>query len=246
MSNSNGTNAKPMQVLQSNDYKKFVVLEGNRSINTLHFNRLKNSMSENYLISPIIVNENFEVIDGQHRLKSCEELLLPVFYIVCKGYGLSEIHRYNANSKNWTLDDYMAGYIQLGKKEYEFYKTFKDRYDFSHGDCLRMLSGDWGGDEVKKFQEGKLRIKKYNEACIIAEKIILIKPLYEGWKRRSFVGALLKMLKNPSFDIVEFSEKLKFQQSKLYDCSTTEQYVTLIEEIYNFKRREKVSLKYAV
>lgn len=246
MSNKN-TNAKQLQVLQTTDYSKFRVMEGNRNVNTLHLARLKISMEEDYLISPIIVNEGLEVIDGQHRLRCVEELGLPVYYIICEGYGVSEVHRYNGNSKNWTMDDFMSGYIEMGKKEYEFYKGFKERYGFGHTECLMMLTGYGGGEANKIFQSGKLRIKKYNDACIIADKIKKIEPYYDGFKRRGFVGAIIYLLKNPSFDIEEFIDKLKFQQYKMYDCSRIEQYVELIEEIYNFKRRnhEKISLRYA-
>lgn len=246
MSNINSTNAKTLQVLTSTDYDDFKVLEGNRNINTLHFNRLKESMAAKYLISPIIVNQKFEVIDGQHRLLACKELKLPVRYIVCNGYNLEDIHRYNMISKNWTLDDFMNGYIELGKKEYEFYKVFKEKYGFGHGESISMVSGkNDRHDAVKKFQAGELKIKNYNNACLFAEKVQMIAPYYEGYRRRSFVLALLSLSKNSNFTIEEFVEKLKFQRSKFYDCGTQEQYVKLIEEIYNFKRREKVSLSLA-
>lgn len=246
MASTNGTNAKPMQVLTSTNYEQFKVLDGNRSINTLHLNRLKESISSKYLISPIIVNQKLEVIDGQHRLLCCKELKLPIRYIVCDGYNLDDIHRYNMTSKNWTLDDFMNGYIQLGKKEYEFYKIFKDKYGFGHGESIVMVSGKSDRrDLVKKFQAGELRIKNYNNACLFAEKVQLVAPYYDGFRRRSFVLALLFLSKHPSFTIEEFVEKLKFQRSKVYDCGTQEQYIKMIEEIYNFKRREKVSLHLA-
>ncbi|XCY65795.1 ParB N-terminal domain-containing protein [Streptococcus iniae] len=35
-------------------------------------------------VSPIIVNENLTVIDGQHRLTACQQLGLPVEYIIKK------------------------------------------------------------------------------------------------------------------------------------------------------------------
>lgn len=243
MANANGTNAKPMQVLTSTDYDQFKIIDGNRGLNTLHFNRLKESMRAKYLVSPIIVNQKFQVIDGQHRLLACKELKLPVRYVVCDGYDLEDVHRYNMTSKNWTLDDFMNGYIQLGKKEYEFYKNFKDKYGFGHGESIAMVSGKADrNDAVKKFQAGELRIKNYTAACVFAEKVQTIAPYYEGYRRRSFVLALLFLQKNVNFTIEEFVEKLKFQRSKMYDCGTQDQYIKLIEEIYNFKRREKIPL----
>ena len=58
-----------MQVKETKNYSMFTTIGGNRPLNELHLNRLKKSMEEELLISPIIVNEKHEVIDGQHRLR---------------------------------------------------------------------------------------------------------------------------------------------------------------------------------
>lgn len=233
-----------MQVLQTTDYDMFVLLEGNRDINKLHRDRLLKSVEENYLFSPIIVNEHFEVIDGQHRLSCAQELGLPVYYIVCEGYGLREIQRYNATAKVWNLDDFLSGYIELGKKEYVMYKAFKEKYDLGHREAIVMLTGINSKEGEKEFKLGNLKIKKYNDACVTAEKLLTIAPYYSEWKRRSFISAILHLLKTTPFLIEEFVPKLKFQQSKMVHCSRIEEYIGVIEKIYNFKRADKISLRY--
>lgn len=45
------------QVHTTTDYFLFKSIEGNRNKNLLHINRLKKSMSENYLFTVIIVND---------------------------------------------------------------------------------------------------------------------------------------------------------------------------------------------
>ena len=56
------------------DYFLFKPINGNRNINRLHLSRLKKSIEENYLFTVIIVNENYEIIDGQHRFECIKEL----------------------------------------------------------------------------------------------------------------------------------------------------------------------------
>ena len=51
---------KVNQVLETNDYALFNVLMGNRVVNKMHVNRLKQSMQVNYLMSPILVNDKHE------------------------------------------------------------------------------------------------------------------------------------------------------------------------------------------
>ncbi len=201
-------------------------------------------MSENYLFTIIIVNEKYEIIDGQHRFDVIQELKLPLNYIVCNGYGLNEVHILNQNSKTWTSDDYLDGYCKLGYKDYLKYREFKELYGIGHYECMWLLNGSQLSNPTQVFFTGDFKIKNYNEACKIIEKIMLVEPYYEEWKRRSFILAMLQLFKNPNFELTEFLQKLKLQPTALSNCSTTNQYVSLIEEIYNYRRREKVNLRY--
>lgn len=232
------------QVHTTTDYFLFKPIEGNRNKNLLHINRLKKSMAETYLFTVIIVNEKYEIIDGQHRFDVIQELKLPLNYIVCNGYGLNEVHILNQNSKTWTSDDYLDGYCKLGYKDYLKYKEFKELYGIGHYECMWLLKGSQLLNPTQVFFTGDFKIKNYDEACKIIEKIMLVEPYYEEWKRRSFISAMLQLFKNPNFELTEFLQKLKLQPTALSNCSTTNQYVSLIEEIYNYRRREKVNLRY--
>jgi hypothetical protein len=245
----NNTKVEPMvkhinQVHTTTDYFLFRPIEGNRNKNLLHINRLKKSMAESYLFTVIIVNEKYEIIDGQHRFDVIQELKLPLNYIVCNGYGLNEVHILNQNSKTWTSDDYLDGYCKLGYKDYIKYREFKELYGIGHYECMWLLNGSQLSNPTQVFFTGDFKIKNYSEACKIIEKVMLVAPYYEEWKRRSFILAMLQLFKNPNFELTEFLQKLKLQPTALSNCSTTNQYVSLIEEIYNYRRREKVNLRY--
>ena len=232
------------QVHTTTDYFLFKPIDGNRNKNLLHINRLKKSMLQNYLFTVIIVNENYEIIDGQHRFHVIEELKLPLNYIVCKGYGLNEVHVLNQISKTWNADDYLQGYVNLGYENYIKYADFKDKYDLGHNETLALLSGNQGSSESHVFNSGLFKIKSLDEAENIIEKIIMIEPYYVGYKRRSFIYAMISLLKNPNFEFTEFLQKIKIQPTALQDCTTTNNYKVLIEEIYNYRRRDKVNLRF--
>ena len=245
----NKSNQEPMvmhsnQVHTTKDYFLFKSIDGNRNKNLLHINRLKKSMYENYLFTVIIVNENYEIIDGQHRFDVVKELNLPLHYIICKGYGLNEVHVLNQNSKTWNADDYLTGYCNLGHSDYIKYKEFKETYGIGHIECMTLLTGMHTKSQVDDFYGGTFKIKNYNEACKTIEKILIISQYYDGAKRRSFIYAMLQLFKNKNFNFAEFIQKLKCQTTKLVDCSNTSQYIALIEEIYNYRRREKINLRY--
>ena len=204
------------------------------------------SISEESLIVPIIVNEKYEIIDGQNRYMAWIELELPVYYIVAKGYGLSQVQRLNSNIKNWINDDYMDCYCQLKNKEYLKYKTFKETYELGHYESIAMLTGYYKGSGLSfnRFRNGNFKIKNYKKACEMAEKVILIQPFYDGYKRRSFVLAMLHLINNPVFEVGRLLQKLKYQQSKLVHCSNKQQYLVLLQDIYNYKSSNKVNLIY--
>lgn len=232
------------QVFTTTDYSLFKSIDGNRNKNLLHINKLKKSMSENYLYTILIVNEKYEIIDGQHRFDVIKQLNLPLNYVICKGYGLSEVHILNQNSKTWNSDDYLAGYVNLGIDDYIKYDEFKKKYKFGHHETMSILSGVNTHSHIENFYGGRFTIADYNKAVDIAEKIYSIEPYYEGITRRSFVQTMISLLKNPNFDYKEFIKKLKVQPTALKDCVNVEAYKELIEEIYNHRRSQKVNLRY--
>ena len=97
-------------VLQTDDYSMFKILEGNRCVNKLHVRRLKESFKDAYLLSPIVVNQHFQIIDGQHRFEAAKEMKLPINFIVCNDYSLKEVQLLNTNMKNWKKEDYLTAY----------------------------------------------------------------------------------------------------------------------------------------
>ena len=232
------------QVHTTTDYFLFKPLDGNRTKNLLHINRLKKSMSEQYLFTIIIVNENYEIIDGQHRFDVIAELKLPLHYVVCKGYGLQEVHRLNQLSKNWNADDYLNGYCNLGYEDYLIYRNFKDKHKIGHNECMSLLMDSRPSHINVHFNSGLFKVKSLSSAEKFMSKLSLIEPYYTDCKRRTFIYSLMTLFKNPNFEFTEFIQKLKIQPTALQNCTSVEQYTELIEEIYNYKRRDKVNLRF--
>lgn len=234
------------QVHTTKDYSLFKSVKGNRVKNLLHLKRLEESIKSKYLFTVIIVNEKYEIIDGQHRFDVISKLKLPLNYIICRGYSLNEVHLLNQNSKTWNSDDYMNGYCELGVEDYIIYRDFKQKYKFGHNECMALLSGNkhQTGDSIKLFYEGKFKVVTLKEANDTAKKIIELNKVYDGAKRRSFIFAIMTLLKKDEFSYAEFLSKLKKQPSALTDCVNISQYISIIEDIYNYKRRQKVGLRY--
>jgi len=147
------------QVYKTNDYSKFKSKDGNRNLNELHLKRLTESVKQNDLLhaNPILVNEKYEIIDGQHRFNVCRELGKSVHYIKVKGLGLNEIQILNANSKNWKLEDYVEGYCNMGFQEYCYLKTILNQSKLGVGVVLGMFASTDNGDTMIDLKNGKLK-----------------------------------------------------------------------------------------
>lgn len=109
------------EIYQTENYSIFKRLSGNRGVEDSRvLSILKSIQNVGYIKNPIIVNEKYEVIDGQGRLEACKRLGLPVYYSIAEGAGIEECIAMNINQKNWKVEDYINSYGELGINSYIF------------------------------------------------------------------------------------------------------------------------------
>ena len=231
---------KTNEVLVTKNYKQFKKVNGNRELNQLHLKRLTESVNENDLLfaNPILVNERYEIIDGQHRFEVCQKLGKPVHYIKCKGLGLKEIQILNANSKNWKLLDYIEGYCDMGLSEYCYLKSEINRTNLGISILMALMAnnGD-NSNATNSLKNGTLKLPYKKRALTVSKWVADYEQYYEGSKRRSFVIALMTLHGLKGYNHKQMMKKLKYQSSKLVDCTSSKSYLALLEEIYNYKER---------
>lgn len=64
--------------VKTKEYHKFSFISTNRDINLSHVKNIMESIVEHGLLEEITCNENYEIIDGQHRFKALQKLDLPI------------------------------------------------------------------------------------------------------------------------------------------------------------------------
>lgn len=248
------------QVYQTNDYDRFSLLKGNRVVNRLHIERLKKSFKESYLLAPILVNEKYEIIDGQHRFHAARDLDLPINFIIEPNYSLREVQLLNSNMKNWKKIDYLNAFCDLGYQEYLKMRDFMEEFpDFGISAAEAFLTNNSGGannkvkekidgkevSNAKLFEYGGLVIDDLSLAYENASKVMQIKPYYEGYNRTIFVGAMLHLFRNKHYDHSQMIARLKSNPGMIDHRTNITQYKLLLEQIYNFRSRNKVSLRFS-
>ena len=231
-------------VMITNNYGKFSNIIGNRTVNPVHAKNIKESIAVKQIAVPIVVNENFQICDGQNRFKACVDLKKPIYYIKIDGLTLEDVQRLNANTHTWDTDDFLDSFCELGFKEYKKYREYRDKYKFGHTECMIILNG-WknkGKSLHQNFRDGNLTIQNYSEAKKISDMIVKVGDYYQGYKRAGFVKAMLQLFKTKEYDHDKFLGKLSKQSAKMTDQSTKKLYLERIEEIYNFGSQNKVRL----
>lgn len=252
------------KIYKTTNYEIFNRIEGNRSINGSHVRKIQDSIKEHgFLLDPIVINENYEVIDGQHRLAAAEEEEVPVFVLIAEGYGADEMVAQNLSQKNWGKKQWLNYYCEKGYPEYIELRRFINQYPFSIGVSIKLMQNsnsnktraqkytpsttkesDKTYDYKEVFEEGTWKTGDVQLAYNWADNIKSLKKYYGGYKRTSFVSVMISLFRNENFDFDEFVRKLEYQSTALVDCANRDQYLSLIEDIYNFKKRDKVNLRY--
>lgn len=247
----------------TDEYDNFELMDANRSIDSRHVKTLKDSMKEHgVLVNPILVNSDMQVVDGQNRLEACRQLGEPIYYLIVGDYGIKEVQALNLNQKNWNQQDYAESFAEMGYEHYKNLLKFReDHEEFNLGSCIKLLQNSTAAktisqkrarttndnryyDQKQVFEEGTWQINDYAKAETWANDLRRIGEYYSGYNRSSFVSSMISLFNKPQFDIDEFIRKLSYQSNALSDCSRVSQYIELIEEIYNFKKRDKVNLRF--
>lgn len=70
------------------------------------------------LTQPILVNEKYEIIDGQGRFEALKILGFPIKYVMQNGIGLNECIMMNTRSKDWDAIDYVYSFAEKGNQNY--------------------------------------------------------------------------------------------------------------------------------
>lgn len=236
------------KIEMTEDYDMFKYLLGNRKIDQAHVQKLVRAMRANDLFTPILVNKKMEIIDGQHRLEARRQLKFIVPYYVIGDYGLADVQMLNSQQKNWTIKDYTESYIALGKKDYEIYKWFRERYKLSHLVSAGLLSGEDSGRSSKLsaiFNSGLLKVTSLEEAKQKADLLERIAPYFAYYQDQRFANAFFEILPKKVFDVEKFIRRLENNPGLLEKRATKDQYIDEIEKAYNYRSQNKVGLRYS-
>jgi hypothetical protein len=239
-----------IKVMQTRNYEMFELMPFNRDVEkTRHLER---SMSEHGWIDayPLHVKRNggtkFLIKAGHHRYHVAKKLGIPVKFVVCDDDAT--IHELEKSTCSWTMKDYLISYCRLGKEDYIRVKSYCDTTGIGLQNAVSMLGGHsaGSGNFTKAFKDGTFKINDRKKHAETVKGIILhctacgikFAPTY------LFVQSISKVAQVGGFDIQRFKAKIKTFAQFMEKKANLQQYLELIEEIYNRQAREKIPLAF--
>lgn len=228
-------------VQQSTKYGKFQFIGTNRVRNQGHIEKLKKAFQEvgNLTkVQPILVNEKYEIIDGQHRFQAARELGEPIYFTMRKGLGIDAARSMNILQRGWTTDDFANSYAESGNKQYREYLRIREEYGFNHSITLIYLAGGEVPGLFSGFREGTFEIPDLPAAIKRLELLASVEELTPIARFQSFAVAFLYSTRVPGYSHKEFLKKVAlFGESQLKHLNSIPDNQRMIEDVYNYSTR---------
>lgn len=229
-------------VQETMDYEQFSFIESNREQSRGHIEALKTAFDEvgNLTrVQPILVNERYQIIDGQHRFTACKELGLPIYFTVVPGLGVAEARNMNILHRTWKIEDFARSYALGGDVNYQKYLTLMEDYGFNHSIVLIYLHNRDMKGAFKQFRNGEFVMEDEAGARERLDKLAQVGEFTGLVKDIPFATALLK-----SMNVDGYSQKHMLKKLRLHGETMLKRYGSVVdnqrqlEEIYNYMLRE--------
>ena len=245
----NGGGYMSGKILETNNYGKFEMLEFNRDVrNTivLEESMKKHGWLDAYPMHVIRNNDGqLKIKAGHNRFVVAKKLGIPVKYVECKDE--ITIYELEKATVRWSLQNYLESHIRTGKTQYIKVREFKDKTGIQLSQCISLLSGEAAGsfNAAPAFKNGTYQLGDQTHANIVADIILHCRACEIFWATNSsFVGAISKLVWAKGFDPIILKNKISTHRQLMVKQPSKQQYLTLLDSIFNYQSRVKIPLAF--
>lgn len=238
--------SKKIQVTKN--YALFHKSDGNRPLDVKKHKKLIDSMKLYGFLKcfPIVVSRDRDgklvVKDGQHRLAIAETLGLSVYWV--EDDTNFDVAVVNCAAKGWCLRDYAQMHAANGKKQYETGLEFASEHGLPIGTAFALLAGTTSfGNCQSDFIDGVFQIKDRQWADAVAGLYVAVTGLAPDLRKQTFIEACMAVCRVATFDpkrLIAGAEKCR---AKLINYGTRDAFLDMMEEVYNYGKKQLVPLK---
>jgi len=236
----------------TNDYSKINFLYYNRKVDETNKRKLMQSMRDLGFLIPVILTKDMFVIDGQNRVKAAEELKIDIKYIQLEIKSDDKklpaiVSRLNTTSRNWTSQDYLNLYVNLGYENYIAFKVCIEENKITlsaglwlHGSAKNQVSFRNG---LFKFDNGELemfniRLKYLNDIRYYEDRYTDIA------NDNRFIQAITRLITanhgSQEYNHDTMMTKLSKMPTRIGKRAQTRDYMEDLFFIYNYGTKKRI------
>lgn len=229
----------PPTTQHTSNYKMFRILPDNRPISRAHVQDLIKSFQENpdlIELRPILVNDDMEVVDGQHRLEACKAVGIAVPYQIVPHLTIETAQLMNALQRPWRLIDFIHSYAGSGRPEYQQLERWMDTYA-PIGPTVALSYASKTQSHQRSFKQaarlGQLDLLPKN---VVEDRLNKLSDLpVPFWFYDSFASAFLRVLR--TVEHYDHSRMVNgIRNAEITRQATTLDNLRELERAYNWKK----------
>ena len=113
----------------SRNYNMFKFKDGNRDLNYINVNKMEESLKKHGWVTPIVVDNNYYIIDGQHRFQAAKNLGMPIAFIrMSNDFNVEAIRDINNAQEKWNTWDYVKSQADLGNVHFQYVQSLREKF----------------------------------------------------------------------------------------------------------------------
>jgi len=242
------------QIFEESDYSRFHRLPDNRNVVERRVGKLVASISEKYILNPIIVNEKMEIIDGQGRYEALKRLGRPIHYLIAEGATSEDCRRTNKYNTKWSTLDFAESYERTGAESYVRLLEVCRKYGQPIKRVLRMVNkADRtvinADDGLTKFERGELIFTEKDalraESVLVKANEILDALQFTYRPNDTFYVAVKICCETKGYDHARMLANCRRNRSSYAQMSGIDSQLKEFERIYNYKTHTRNRLYFS-
>ncbi len=242
---------KVATIYETSNYGKFKIIDGNRPIN--HAKKIIESISKiGVLWQPILVNERFEIIDGQGRFLAMKTLGKKIVYVVQPGLTIKHVRCLNENATIWKTKDYIHSYAVGGDSRTSFtnFETVQKQFPEFNVRTIVKAAGKrgLGQEQTSKLKDGTydgMDFESMNVAIrrlTILRKFDLIVPQKLSHRVNTIYAIIFCIYiseTDANFSLSQLEDAIRKNIGLVPVARNFEDAVKNVDYMYNYKRADK-------
>ena len=189
---------------------------------------------------PIVLDKNFVICDGHHRVAACIALKKNAYVLVDEEATVEQYAQISAATQKWNINDFIKAAVNNGSQAAKIVEHFMEKFNFSASAIIRIEYGmhTRKADIIELITSQKLAFKDIEtikaKLTHIRECLSLL-PEYN----EKIIAALTTLMQHEHYKEDVMIKKLRQVGGNLKPSSSQKHYTEQFQRFYNHGSRSR-------